>query len=495
MRPILMFSLLWLLFGQQVHAAPSLVELAPITAATEHLILIFPGGKVTPEQYRALAATIDARSQGRIAIFAARFSGNLPNPLQTDDRIRATIQLMTAAGLSNPKSRLYLVGHSDGGIMGHAPAAKHRLGGLILLGSYIPHAVIFGGSLAEYPLPTLMMIGDRDGHTGVNFLARELLRLPVSTVAWTKPVLLVNGANHMQMADGSSVAEDLVATTELPAVHLQVARNIIDFIDAQVDAQDGRATSARVRLIERQEVTKVALLPFVETWARHDTLCTENIDNSAESLGGLHPLLFKGQTEFLAFLAAKPELQYANGIGALDTVPTYVEQTPDPFDISLNRYVAPPAIACKYRHSPERTVESGDKGQEDSSCAALNMKAVSEALDSLKTSELGGDYQRLKKEFRNWSWTEVSTDGDTTNQSIGPITLVARETKNLAHWLMSPVKLERIGTKEWRVEVSHWTSSDGVTHCKLIAPLKIVEWATTLLPKEQDLSRRAAATN
>lgn len=494
MRQILMFSLLWLLLDQQVHAAPSLVELAPITGATENLILIFPGGKVTPEQYGALAATIDATSQGRIAIFAARFSGNLPNPLQTDDRIKATIQLMKAAGWSNPESRLYLVGHSDGGIMGHGPAAKHRLGGLILLGSYIPHAVIFGGSLAEYPLPTLMMIGDRDGHTGINFLARELLRLPASTIAWIKPVLLINGANHMQMADGSAVAEDLVATTELPAVHVQVAGDIIDFIDAQGDAQDARVTSARGRLIERQRVTKAALLPFVKTWGRHETLCAENLDYLGESQGTFRPLLFQGQREFLAFLAAKPELQNTNGAGAFDTVPTYVELTPDPFDISLNRYVAPPAIACKYRHPPEHAVNSGDKRQVDS-CAAVNIKAVSEALDSLKISDLGDAYQRLKKEFGNWSWSEVTTDGDETSQSIGPITLVSRETKNLAHWLMSPVKLERVSTKEWRVNVSHWTSSDGVTYCKLIAPLKIVEWATTLLPKEQDRRRRAAAQN
>jgi hypothetical protein len=242
-------------------------------------------------------------------------------------------------------------------------------------------------------------------------------------------------------------------------------------------------------------VTKAALLPFAKTWGRHETLCAENMDNSAESHGGLQPMLFTGQTEFLAFLAAKPERQYANGVRAFDTVPTYVEQTPDPFDISLNRYVAPPAIACRYRHSPKRAVDSGDKDEEDSSCAALNMKAVSEALDSLKTSDLGGDYQILKKEFGNWSWSGVATDGDDTSQSIGPITLVSRETKNLAHWMMSPVKLERIGTKEWRVYVSHWTSTDGVTHCKLIAPLKIVEWATTLLPKEQDLRRRAAARN
>lgn len=478
----LIFFSLWL--GQPTYASSTLIELVPVNPLTTKMLLIFPGGKLAPEQYESLAATIDRTSQGRIAVVAARFSANLPNPLQADARIQGAMELLRSAGISHPESHLYLAGHSDGGIMGHGPAASKRLAGLILLGSYIPSAVVLGGSLAEYSLPVLMMIGDRDGHTGVNFLARELLRLPMSTAAWEKPVLLIPGANHLQMADGSKVAEDLAPYVQLEEVHAQVAQNIVDFIDAQSSGQSLRSTSARDRLVAQQSLTKALLRPLTETWTRHESLCASAI-KFAEAAVISRPLLFSQRRDFPAFLAAQPIGERGEGDVVYGRIPTYVEPTLDPFDISLNRYVAPPAIACKYLMT-SRVAEDISLIGLDDRCVALNIKAVTEALAAMETSPLGGSYQSFRIEFSDWTWSKGSESGSESQWQFGPITLTSRRADGLLQWLGSPVIWKRSHADRWHLEVSHWTSDDGTSHCKMIAPLKIVEWATTLLPKELD---------
>ena len=487
MRQILMLGLLWLCQAQNLSAATSLVELVPVRTTTEHLLLIFPGGKVAPEQYQALALAIDQASEGRVAVVAARFSANLPNPLQVDARIESAKELLIGAGIANPEARIFLAGHSDGGIMGHAPAAKHRLAGLILLGSYIPRAVVLGGSLAEYSLPVMMMMGDRDGHTGINFLARELLGLPVDVDPWQKSVLLIRGANHMQMADGSVVSEDLPALASLAAVHAEVASNVVDFIDAQGTLPNARATVAREKLAKLQHATKSELRPFSETWTRHETLCADGV-SFGESAATAVPLLFKWRTEFASFLAAKPAFDIVGGNVVNRTVPTYIEPTLDPFDISINRYVAPPAVACRYKSGDDSTTESSLPLPQDS-CAALNMQAVSEAVTALAGSDLGGVYQPLKLAGGPWTWSKVSDGATESSWNFGPITLIDRRAGSLLQWLGSPVKWERNEGDRWLLEITHWRSEDGTTHCKLIAPLKVVEWATTMLPKVVEAGR------
>ena len=478
----LILFLFW--FSEPVYAASPLIELIPVGPSTTKVVVIFPGGRLVPEQYESLAVAIDHASQGRIAVLAARFSANLPNPLEADARIQSAMELLKEAGISHPASSIFLAGHSDGGIMGHGPAAKKRLAGLILLGSYIPSAVVLGGSLAEYALPVLMMIGDRDGHTGVNFLARELIQLPVSTATWEKPVLLLRGANHLQMADGSQVPEDLAPYEKLNDVHAQVAQNIVDFIDAQSKEKSLRSASARDRLAVQQSAAKSFLFPFIETWTRHENLCASAI-NFADTMVTSRPLLFKQRRDFPAFLAAKPIIERGDGDVFYGQIPTYVEPTLDPFDISLNRYVAPPAIACKYS-TTNRIAEDISFIGPDDHCAALNIKAVTEALSAMEASPLGGAYQSLRLGFIDFTWSKGEKAVSESLWHLGPITLISRRASGLLQWLSSPVIWKRSHSDRWHLEVSHWTSNDGISHCKMIAPLKIVEWATTLLPKDLD---------
>ncbi|MEN9834936.1 MAG: hypothetical protein RL011_1129 [Pseudomonadota bacterium] len=446
-----------------------LVELTPVDASIENVLLIFPGGKVEPDAYQDLATAVFRASEGKVSVIAAKFSYNLPNPLQAPKRITDTLKRLSDIGLKDGAKHLYLVGHSDGGIMGHAEATKAELGGLVLLGSYIPNAVIFGGQLREYPLPTLMMIGERDGHTPINFLARELLHLKPGTKVWEKAVLFLPGANHMQFADGSAVAEDLPPTADLAATQQQVAQDIVDFISSQQEP----ASSARNRLMERLSATKHALLPFLSTWQSHETVCAEAQTAGLGSEHGLSAVskVYDRHTEFPLFLASQPQLLSVPSGGSQITVPTYLENPPAPFDISLNRYLAPQSVGCKL-------VEMSQQ-----SCAAANVAAISKALAALRSNSLGSEAAKILGDDLTWMPAQSSLDQSSEVWRGEALTVTSRRVANLAEWVGTPISWLRDGNT-WRLSTAEWTNNDGTRYCKIVSPLRIVEWATVILPKE-----------
>ena len=108
---------------------------------------------------------------------------------------------------------------------------------------------------------------------------------------------------------------------------------------------------------------------------------------------------------------------------------------------------------------------------------------MSQAVAALSGSDLGGVYQRFQAEGDPWTWSKEAGGLAESTWNFGPITLIDRGADSLLQWLGSPVKWQRYEGDRWLLEVSHWRSEDGTTHCKLIAPLKVVEWATTMLPK------------
>ncbi|MBM4252575.1 MAG: hypothetical protein FJ146_11440 [Deltaproteobacteria bacterium] len=460
-----------------------LVALSTVEPTADQVLLIFPGGKVAPEAYSSLASAVSETSGGKIAVVAAKFSANLPNPLEAPKRISALIDWLSDLGMVNSARRVFLVGHSDGGIMGHAEAAKAHLGGLILLGSYIPNAVIFGGSLKSYTLPTLMLIGDLDGHTPINTLARELLHLHPDTKVQDKALFYLPGANHMQFADGSTVSEDLPATTSLTATQMQVARDIVDFVTAQDDA----AVDARTRLIERSMFTRRALLPFITTWQSHDSLCAtaQMAGLGLQELLSAVPKVYDRHAEFPLFLASKPQLQKTTDGRTRITVPTYLEYPPDPFDISLNRYLAPQSVGCKLLAVKDISLASRIKlvDNDHQSCAAANVAAINQALAALRSSPLSASATQILGDDLSFEPELVSLDQVKEVWSSHAIEVTSHRVGNFATWLATPITWTRDGAT-WRLSTVEWTDSHAVKHCKMMSPLRIVEWATVILPKE-----------
>ena len=102
---------------------------------------------------------------------------------------------------------IFLAGHSLGGIMARESAKKMDLAGLMLFASYLPKSDIAGKDfVSSFPIPVLTLGGELDGLTGINYIAREFMeaskaKLKLSNI-YKKPVILLEGVNHSQFADG-----------------------------------------------------------------------------------------------------------------------------------------------------------------------------------------------------------------------------------------------------------------------------------------------------
>ena len=137
------------------------------------LLVVFPGAYVPSEKYTDLAKQIVATSNGSIGVFIPHFTANFANPLQAGPAVQEAIDYVSKQGVAKAASRVFIAGHSQGGIAANDMPLSYHLGGLILLGSYLPHTAVIGKQLKTYSAPVLTLGGELDGLTGINYLARE----------------------------------------------------------------------------------------------------------------------------------------------------------------------------------------------------------------------------------------------------------------------------------------------------------------------------------
>ena len=239
----------------------------------EAAIVLFPGAFVAPGAYVDLALELQSAAKVPTKVFISKFVGNFANPVQGNWRVDAVVKEMQDLGFEDTEKRVFLAGHSQGGIMGADSAESKNLGGLILLGSYLAETPLLGNSFEDFPIPTLTLGGEIDGLTGFNYLAREyskMQKLPVEK-QWNKPVIILDKVNHMQFADNSYLEGDLEAGIPTQEAHAKIADVVSSFIALQLGQIDESKESLRKYLERSDEI----LNPLLIALESDDTLCLE----------------------------------------------------------------------------------------------------------------------------------------------------------------------------------------------------------------------------
>jgi hypothetical protein len=98
-------------------------------------------------------------------------------------------------------NKYFLIGHSAGSYFLNK-IAKEYGHGFVQMGSVLNSNGILPwekGSLAEYPIPTLTLLGEKDGFISPFLAIDEIKDLSNSNQSFYKPVIIEKKVNHLQM--------------------------------------------------------------------------------------------------------------------------------------------------------------------------------------------------------------------------------------------------------------------------------------------------------
>jgi hypothetical protein len=437
----------------------------------ETLLVLFPGANLAPESYVDLAEALQQATPFRLWVGIARFAFNTPQPLQAQGRFDEVEARARSEGFASPgHDRVFLAGHSLGGIFAKDVAKNEQLAGLLLLGSYLPK-MPGSPSLAAFPRPLLTLGGELDGRSWITRIAEEVEAQAAiaqatseAEAAVDKPVIVLPGVTHFQFAGGEPDSEDLAPEIPLDVAHQRIAAAMGDFLAARVlPATQPAAVSARASLAAGIADTRLRLAGYRAAQALdHGGWCEAA---QAQEAGVDPALLAVSDTEYqhtLPFSASKPELTVGNGAPSVHTT-SLLAWAPDPIDTSTNIAEAPVALACKLKN--REVVSAALPSQTPTgtaSCGAINQAALAWALDHVlpeardRYLSRGKPLQFLDDQARSTGVT----------------------------WLAAPLSFERsrdgshveVQAQSLHTDENAPFGLGGMHYCKLLAPSRAVEW-------------------
>ncbi|GCD13223.1 alpha/beta hydrolase [Clostridium tagluense] len=175
-------------------------------------LIIYPGGKVSPEAYAPLASKV-AESGFVVVIVPMPLNLAVLSPNKAEKVIE-----------KHPKiKQWYIAGHSLGGVMVAQFAYKnqYKINGLILLASYPQKS----NNLSSSGVKVLSMYGTKDGFIGKDKIDESKKLLPTST-KW----IPINGGNHSQNGWYGFQKGDNTATITRDEQQNIIGKSIVQFM-------------------------------------------------------------------------------------------------------------------------------------------------------------------------------------------------------------------------------------------------------------------------
>jgi hypothetical protein len=142
-----------------------------------------------------------------------------------------------------PSSKIFFIGHSAGSYFLNDIARKYgdgfiQMGNVLNSNGALPWNKF---SLEAYPIPTLTLVGKKDGYISHLYTLDELLDISNRTDLM-KPVIIESNVNHLQMADGKKTTfasylnkYDIESPITLHQAHEQLTTSICEFIKCSFD--------------------------------------------------------------------------------------------------------------------------------------------------------------------------------------------------------------------------------------------------------------------
>ena len=458
-------------------------------------LVLFPGAKVAPERYASLCEKLVVETRGEVLVVVGRFFKNFPNPLQGKSRILIAVKALEKMGYKDAAQRVFLAGHSFGGIMAKKYVPSMKLGGLILLASYINHSLSKNATLKEYAAPVMTLGGELDAYTGLNYIARESrliieLENKEKGLVCRKPVILLRGINHMQFADGIPLADEFEPERSLEEAHGSICNAMVAFMRAHSRFLGGDAGAARAFLEMSVKETRMLLSPYLTAWDAAPDFFLElqkavaPLAHNAWNALNTATRLYCGKIDKYRFILDKSSVSKTDK-GLEVYAPIYFERRNDFRDISRNNYLSLEYAACKFRSQDSIAAAAGaSPAGKALNCAELNAAIIGKALALITDAAMKARFEMRYGAIDAWKY-ESRSDELKHTVIYGPFTIVSHRKPSGAAWLSCAFSFHKSGDS-WRIGTAELlTPADyalqryaGAHYNKLISPLRIIEWAT-----------------
>jgi hypothetical protein len=213
------------------------IILPPIKHTSNNVALIFiPGAELPPDRYVPLLENVQTASSQTLWIGIPSFLANLPFEQVRPQVINEIRQKLFKIGM--PKdTKIFLAGHSLGGITSQSLAFKHvdEIFGQILIGSFLERK--YRSADAIYPVSTLTLSGELDGLARVTRIIESFYFY----ASYPHFTLVIPGMNHMDTASGQPsdhiIKNDIPSEINETRAHQELAVRICDYIDMRLNNQ------------------------------------------------------------------------------------------------------------------------------------------------------------------------------------------------------------------------------------------------------------------
>ncbi len=443
----------------------------------EKLVIILPGASRNSDEYLNFAAQLQRENKGKLWIAIPKYSTTFPNPLEIDGALNSAIESVKMAGFTNAsEENSFVVAHSLAGIFAQSNVANKHFSGLILLGSYLPQAIPFANNLATYKTPVLTLAGSKDGQTRVTRIAQEVLNLQnildqektsgEKTAAFRKPVVILPGVNHAQMANGVATPEDLNPDLSYDEATRNLAQTASAFVTANSAEQlMANKTLAKAflenKILESQNIVQ----PYINALQRDNEICAEAQNWLLQNRSDVSELTqTKSSIEgnLFSFAFSKPFIQTQSN-AAIVTTKSLIENTQNLLDVSTTP-AARSQISCKMKsaNAIAASLNFPASMSDNISCAALNRLTYQTALDTVNVS----DRERFLDRGIQLVFEADAKIGSGIQWLPAPLlwNSLGKETRRVS--LQSPLLFTEPGNGPF----------DGMQYCKLLAPSRAIEW-------------------
>ena len=460
-------------------------------------VVLVAGAFIKPTGYEDLAKAIVSNSNQEIAVFIPHFFGDFAIPGRSGKKIDAAIGYLAQRGIASPSLRVFAAGHSHGGMAVNDTPVSHDLGGLILLASYLPHSAVSSQTIANFPKPVLMLGGELDGLTGINYVARDALTVAAMArtdvnIVTEKPVVLLRGVTHRQFADGSADdADSIPPEVSLVHAHDAMAKVIVDFIASRGALTGFNQAAGKSHVKAEVAATTNLLEPYRLAQVTEDMTCAEAqraaVELDAPGWDAIRiesKFYHHGPSDALFILDKSSISKAAQGFKL--HLPVLIDSAIDMTDISKNNYLAPRALFCKMRTASKIAAETGlTATKPDLNCAELNQRVIASTLATITDAAQRARFSAKYGDPETWALEALSDDASDQVQ-YGPITIRSEKKATGQSWIRSRFGFASITASSWQLTTGDLITADdvkialfaGAHYCKILPPARIVEWAT-----------------
>ena len=430
------------------------------------LLVLLPGAMIPAADYVALAREIQRQSSLGLSVGIAKLTLDMPNPVDAEVRLHEIRRRARRGGPIDDR-QIFLAGHSLGGIVARDLVRLHGLGGLILLGAYLPRLPLSPG-IEDYGRPVLTLGGELDGQTWITRIAREVglqqqyaASAGESQAAADRPVVLVEQVNHRQLAGGTGSDEDLPPEISLARAHQRVAAVVADFLQAQ---RLPPAPGAVGRLLKEVKRTRALVSGYLLARDQEDGPWCEQVQRWLANLAAPDNARLAtdhvAYDDLLGFMWSKPQASVSGG-GVSVTTRAHASWFTDPMDSSPDTPESARELSCKMKSQQALLgLLPGAASVGPRTCADLNALTLDWALQRVSPAA------KARFAASGAQLTFAPDKGCATGIGWVSSGLELTPTAPGQVAVRSPALVTAPGAG----------SQDGVCYCKLLSPARAVEW-------------------